>query len=620
MAHEASLPYAYDRRFRTLTLVASIFTLLLVVIGGIVRVTGSGLGCPDWPLCYGQVLPPPQVESIIEYSHRFTAGTVALMLVAIAVSAWRSYRDDRSVFVPAMAGVATIVVQSLIGAIVVALELPPTIVAIHLGTALIMFACVLVATTNAWYTRGSAARVAAPVQSRITSIAVATAIAVYVSILLGATVVGAGASLACRDWPLCQGQIVPALTDSMVTIHVTHRFAALASGILVALLAAEAWRARAHSPRIWKLAATAFGLFVAQVVVGGINVLATMPIVLRALHLALAASVWAAMVVILVVLWRDKAVQSEVGIRVAGGDSNRRPQPEASGFRATLGKYLRLSKPWIVVLLLITTLMSMLIAGKGSASLPLIVFTLLGGALASSGANAINSYLDRDIDVVMNRTRIRPIPRDQIEPRRALIFGLGASLASFAILALFVNLLAAVLAVFGIIYYVFIYTRWLKRTTPHNIVIGGIAGAMPPLVGWAAVTGRIDLLALYLFLIVFYWTPPHTWAMAILFHGDYERAGVPMLPVVRGEDETRRQIVLYSLQLIAVTLLVFAFRMLGWVYLVLALALNGLFLWLALRLMRDMDKPAAKRLYKFSQVYLALLFAAMVIDASVLKG
>jgi len=277
-----------------------------------------------------------------------------------------------------------------------------------------------------------------------------------------------------------------------------------------------------------------------------------------------------------------------------------------------------LSKPWIVALLLTTTLASMLIAGKGSASLPLIVFTLLGGALASSGANAINCYIDRDIDGLMSRTKNRPIPRDRMAPAQALAYGLIAGVASFAVLAIFVNLLAATLAVFGIIYYVLVYTRWLKRSTPHNIVIGGIAGAVPPLVGWAAVTGRVDLLALYLFLIVFYWTPPHTWALTILARSDYERAGVPMLPVVRGEAETRRQIWLYSLQLVAVTLLIFAFRMLGWLYLAIALALNGLFVWLAFRLMRDMDKPAARRLYKYSQLYLALLFTAMVIDAGLI--
>ncbi len=639
----------YSRNFRILTFAASLTTFLLVVIGGIVRVTGSGLGCPDWPLCYGQALPPPQIESIIEFSHRLVASIVGVMVVAMAAIAWRSHRSDRQVTVPALAGVAILVAQILLGAITVVLELPPALVALHLGTALALFACVLLVTVNVSATTLSAAsryeanaamwRSAKAISrtrgerryvaSRIYGLALAAAIAVYILILLGATVVNTGASLACADWPLCHEQLVPPLTDPLVTIHFTHRFAALASVILVALLCVEAWRARRGAPGIWQLALLVFGLFLAQTLIGGVTVLLKMPTVLRAVHLALASLVWGAAVVLVALLRRHAS-------RVAAdadGNSAGRIGPAANltagtgqaiGGRATvksaLGKYVRLTKPWIIVLLLLTTLASMLIAGRGSASLPLIVFTLLGGALASSGANAINCYIDRDIDRLMSRTRNRPIPRHQVEPRQALIFGLAASGASFAVLTVFVNLLAATLALFGILYYVFVYTRWLKRSTPHNIVIGGAAGAMPPLVGWAAVTGRIDLLALYLFLIVFYWTPPHTWALTILVRGDYEKAGVPMLPVARGEAETRRQIWLYSLQLVAVTLLIFAFRLLGWVYLALAMLLNGLFLWLAFRLLREMDKPAARRLYKYSQVYLALLFAAMVVDASLLKG
>ena len=620
----------YSRGFRALTMAASITTFLLVVVGGIVRVTGSGLGCPDWPLCYGQVLPPPQVESIIEWSHRFFAAMVSVMVVAIAVAAWRLYRSDRRIVLPAVAGVVALAAQIVLGKITVDLELPPILVAIHLGTALVLFACVLIVATHVW----TASEATAHTRSgRISPLALATAIAVYALILLGATVVNTGASLACTDWPLCQGQLVPPLSDPLITVHVTHRFAALASGILATLLFVEAWHTRAQSPRAWRLAAVLFGLFVVQVLIGGMNVLLVMPIVLRALHLALAALVWGVAVILFVTLRRngvaaysgavtlERTLVSAIlhsapaqRIERQGGGADR-----SASARAMLGRYVRLTKPWIIALLLTTTLMSMLIAGKGSASLPLIVFTLLGGALASSGANAINCYIDRDIDGLMSRTKNRPLPREQVKPGQALLFGLTASAASFVVLAVFVNLLAATLAVFGIIYYVFVYTRWLKRSTPHNIVIGGIAGAVPPLVGWAAVTGRIDLLALYLFLIVFYWTPPHTWALTILVRGDYEKAGVPMLPVVRGDAETRRQIWLYSLQLVAVTLLIFAFRLLGWVYLALAMVLNGLFLWLAFRLTRDMDKPAAKRLYKYSQLYLALLFTAMVIDAGTLS-
>ena len=613
-----------SRGFRALTLAASIATLALIVVGGVVRVTGSGLGCPDWPLCYGHVLPPPQVESIIEFSHRLVAGIVSLMVAAMAVIALRSHRHDRALVLPALAGAGVLIVQILLGAVTVVLELPPVIVAVHLGTALVLFACVLAVTARVWLAPEPLPAHAQP-RSRMLGLALAAAIGVYLLIVLGATVTAMGASLACPDWPLCQGQLVPVLGDPMVTAHFTHRFAALAAGILVALLLYQARQARAESPRAWRWALVLFGLFVAQALIGGINVLLALPTLWRALHLGVAATVWGAAVVLLVMLARSGRLPSTATAHAARGSRALDSAPGAGAVpglhtappASTFKKYLRLTKPWIIVLLLTTTLTSMLIAGKGSASLPLIVLTLLGGALASSGANAINCYVDRDIDGLMSRTKNRPIPREQIAPGQALIFGLAASAASFVILLLFVNLLAAVLALFGIIYYVFVYTRWLKRSTPHNIVIGGIAGAIPPLVGWAAVTGRLDLLALYLFLIVFYWTPPHTWALAILVRGDYEKAGVPMLPVVRGEAETRRQIWLYSLQLVAVTLLVFAFRMLGWVYLAVAIVLNGLFLWLAFRLTRDMDKPAARRLYKYSQIYLALLFAAMVIDASV---
>lgn len=614
-------PGGYSRGLRRLTLVAALATFVLVVVGGIVRVTGSGLGCPDWPLCYGQVLPPPQIESIIEYSHRTVAGFVSLLIVSLAIWAWRVHRSDRALVLPALAAVGALVVQILLGAITVVYELPPLIVWVHLGTALAIFACVVVAATNVWR---SPKRLSldAPLQGRIVSLAIAAAISTYILLLLGATVVNTGASLACSDWPLCQGQLIPLLRNPLVVIHFTHRFAALASGILVVLLAITAWRVRDREAWLARWALTLLGLFVAQAIIGGLAVLTGMPTLLRGLHLAAATAVWGVAVALVTLLLRSR--RAGLGVTSTPREQSR---PEAvPGLGATpmaaqpsrLSKYVRLSKPWIIALLLTTTLTSMLIAGKGSASLSLIVFTLLGGALASSGANAINCYIDRDIDGLMSRTKNRPIPRDRMAPAQALAYGLIASFASFAVLAMFVNLLAATLAVFGIIYYVFVYTRWLKRSTPHNIVIGGIAGAIPPLVGWAAVTGRVDLLALYLFLIVFYWTPPHTWALAILVRTDYERAGVPMLPVVRGEAETRRQIWLYSLQLVAVTLLIFAFRMLGWVYLAVALALNGLFLWLAFRLMRDMDKAAARRLYKYSQLYLALLFVAMVIDAGLI--
>ena len=302
----------------------------------------------------------------------------------------------------------------------------------------------------------------------------------------------------------------------------------------------------------------------------------------------------------------------------AGARTNARlTRSEAAvGIRRVVADYATLTKPRVQSLLLFTTVATMYVAGDPSLSL--VALTCIGGALSAGGAGAINHYFDRDIDALMKRTAGRPVPSGRVAPGSALAFGIVLGIASFALLSLTVNVLAAALALSGLLGYVLVYTVWLKRTTPQNIVIGGAAGAVPPLVAWAAVTGSLDWSALYLFAIVFYWTPPHFWALSLLMKDDYERAGVPMLPVVRGETETRRQILLYSVLLVAVTLLPFAGRLLDWAYLLAAVALGGAFLALALRLRRSADRRSALRLYLFSLAYLALLFAAMVVDARVL--
>jgi len=289
-----------------------------------------------------------------------------------------------------------------------------------------------------------------------------------------------------------------------------------------------------------------------------------------------------------------------------------KPALAAHGVRQLLADYVTLTKPRVQLLLLLTTVATMEVAG--SPSLGLILLTLLGGALSAGGAGAVNHWYDRDIDVRMARTATRPIPAGRISPRAALSFGIALAALSFAELSLTVNVLAAALALSGFLGYVFVYTLWLKRSTPQNIVIGGAAGAVPPLVGWAAVTGSLDPAALYLFAIVFYWTPPHFWALSLLMKDEYAKVGVPMLPVVRGEDETRRQITLYSVLLVAVTFLPFAGRLFDGLYATAAGLLGGTFLFLAVRLQRAPERRAALRLYLYSLLYLALLFAAMVAD------
>src|SRR3954453_11661536 len=277
-----------------------------------------------------------------------------------------------------------------------------------------------------------------------------------------------------------------------------------------------------------------------------------------------------------------------------------------------LSDYVTLTKPRVQLLLLLTTITTMYVAGGPSVAL--VAITVIGGSLSAGGAAAFNHFYDRDIDAAMPRTATRPVPAGRVSPRAALVYALTLQAASFLLLALAVNVLSATLALLGFLWYTGVYTVWLKRRSPQNIVIGGAAGAVPPLIGWAAVTGSVAPAALYLFAIVFYWTPPHFWALSLLMKDEYARVGVPMMPVVRGEDETRRQITLYSVLLVAITFLPFPGRLFDTIYAAAAGLLGGIFLWLAARLQRNPDRRAALRLYLYSLLYLALLFAAMVAD------
>lgn len=280
--------------------------------------------------------------------------------------------------------------------------------------------------------------------------------------------------------------------------------------------------------------------------------------------------------------------------------------------------YVSLTKPRIIVLLLITTVPAMMVAERGWPSNWLILATLVGGSLSAAGANAINCWYDRDIDSIMVRTQSRPLVRGVIEPAHALAFGIGLGALAFALLWATTTFAAACLALAALLFYVFVYTIWLKRRTPQNIVIGGAAGAFPPMVGWAAVTGDVSLAPVVMFAVIFFWTPPHFWALALRLKGDYAEAGVPMLPVTDGPEVTRLQTLRYSVLLVLVSLLLLPAASLSWIYLPSALVLGGLFTWYAFRLWREPAVVSPMSLYKYSLLYLALLFVAMGVDAAVL--
>jgi protoheme IX farnesyltransferase len=285
-----------------------------------------------------------------------------------------------------------------------------------------------------------------------------------------------------------------------------------------------------------------------------------------------------------------------------------------------LGDYVALTKPRIIELLLVTTVPTMIVAERGLPSLWLVAATVLGGTLAAGGANAMNMVVDRDIDRVMVRTRNRPLASGRLTARAALTFAVGIELAAFGFLWATVNLLSAALAVAACLFYVFVYTLWLKRSSASNIVIGGAAGAVPVLVGWTAVTNSLDWPPLVLFAVIFYWTPPHFWALAIRYRDDYARAHVPMLPVVASLRTTALRIVLYTLLLWALTLLFAPVAGMGDIYIAAALALGAVFTWLTVGLLRDSSPQAAMRVFTWSITYITLLFAAIALDQLVRSG
>ncbi len=597
-------------RFQKLTVATTASTVALVAVGGLVRATGSGLGCPGWPTCFGRLIPPLEHHAVIEYSHRLLATVVVVLVGVQALVAWRRYRPVRQIVRPALAAVVLVLFQAALGGIVVKGELEATLVTAHFATAMALLAVLTSITANSFYEatpqESGSSLGANPAFARL---AVWTAAATFVLLLAGAYVRAEDAGLTFRDWPLMDGRLVPTLGGA-ATLMFMHRALAAAVLLLVVWLAIRARTMANRSGVLVELSTIALVLYAAQVLIGAANVWSGLRPIAVTAHVMVSALIWGVLVAIATVSRRFAANGSP-----SAADVEASANGERASLRETTAAYFQLTKPRIIVLLLITTVPAMLLAERGMPSPWLLLATLAGGAAAAGAANAINNYLDRDIDEVMRRTRRRPIPTHRIEPERALTFGYVLAAASFFFLATVVNVLAATLALSAIAFYVFVYTMWLKRTTTRNIVIGGAAGAVPALVGWAAVTGTVGPPALVLFAIVFVWTPPHFWALAMGYTGDYAAAGVPMLPVVRGERETRRQILLYSLVLFATSLVLVPVAHTGPVYLSTAVVLGGMFVNRALRLWRTSAPSEAPRLFRFSIAYLALLFAAVAVDS-----
>ncbi|HLQ47947.1 MAG TPA: heme o synthase, partial [Candidatus Dormibacteraeota bacterium] len=562
--------------------------------------------------------------------HRTIAVVVGFLVLGLAFVAFRDHRDRASLLWPSLAVVVLVGFQAWLGKETVRLNNSGESVTAHLAAAMSLVGLLVFILARSFYPARIGGRGSS---QRFTLLAAFGAATVFALLLFGSHVTATSQWYVFNDWPLMNGTLFPTMTDA-TSAHILHRWVAIVVGLIVLVVAIAAWRTQRERPVVLRLSLAAGLLFPIQAIVGGIQILTGLSGWSQTLHLALGALIWADMAGLVAVSYYT----ARTAVRAAepSGAGGSIEDPEAAAARAarptktrdSVRAYIALTKPRIIELLLVTTVPAMVLATREVPGIQfghwawLTVWTLVGGTLAAGSANAINCYLDRDIDELMVRTRRRPLPAHQVDPERAVVFGLVLGAISFGVLAFFVNLLAAFLALLAIAFYVVVYTIVMKRTTPQNIVIGGAAGALPPVIGWAAITGNVGVPALLLFALVFYWTPPHFWALSLRIRKDYAAAGVPMLPVVRGIPETTRQIGLYTILMVAISLVLWSVARMGAIYLVAAVVLGALFLRQAYALWRqgsseEASTAGAIRLYKFSISYLTLLFAAIAIDALV---
>ncbi|NTU81535.1 MAG: protoheme IX farnesyltransferase [Chloroflexales bacterium] len=583
-----------SNRLHPLAVAGSLATLAVIISGGLVTATNSASSCPTWPLCTEALVAPATPMAWLAFAHRALVLVAMVLGVMGAAAAWRSPEAERWARLPLLVAPLLGLAEVAAGAVMVKLRLYDAADVSHLALALLVLACqvvpaaVLAQPAAVERLGGRAAREA----RRLGGLAWWTAGATGVlALALSARAIMAPTAAVLTLLPANAGGAV-----AMASL--------LASGTLW-----QTWRTRRADGLLLGGALAVLLLTVTQA-----------PLLLLApstagLSVGLGALLWGAALALAVVTMRRPVMALAPG-RAQGEPV--RAAAKAERQPSLLSDYISLTKPKVISLLLVTTAAAMYITEAGAPSLWLVLWTMVGGYLAAGGAGAINCAFDADIDINMGRTSRRPVPSGRISSRDAMIFGLALSALSVVVMLAFTTPLAAFFSTLGIVYYAWAYTQWLKRSTWQNIVIGGGAGAIPPLVGWTAVTGQLSIAAVLLFAIVFYWTPPHFWALALVKQKDYARAGVPMLPVVAGEAETRWQILVYSAMLVALSLLLTPLGAMGWVYLACAVAMGAIFMRYAWDVWRKGDQASIWGLYKYSLLYLALLFVAMVVDRAVL--
>ncbi|GLV48187.1 protoheme IX farnesyltransferase [Thermus sp. LT1-2-5] len=588
------------------------WNVLVALWGAYVRATGSGAGCgAHWPTCNGEILPrSPQVETLIEFTHRATSGLAFLSVLFLFLWALRRFPGGHPVRFGAGLSLLFMVTESLVGASLVLFGWTAHNVSaeravvqmVHLANTYLLLAALAL---TAWWASGGA-----PLRLRGQG-AVGWALLLGLLALLFLGMSGAVTALGDLLFPV--RNTLEALERSLtpgehflVRLRVLHPLIAVSVGLYVVFAGFLVAHLR-PSGATRRLAQGLAYLYGVQLLVGLVNVWLKAPVWMQILHLFLAYAVW----LLFVLLMASSLARGARRVELGEGQG---AQVHRGTGGATWKDYLALTKPRVISLLLLTTLLAMLIAAKGWPGTGLFLAVALGGYLMAGAANAINMVVDRDIDARMKRTAKRPTVTQRISSRDALLFAFALALLGFGLLGWAANLLAATLALMGLIWYVLVYTLYLKRRTWQNIVIGGAAGAFPPLVGWAAVTGELNLFAWYLFALIFFWTPVHFWALALMIQDDYRAVGVPMLPVVLGERVTVMQIALYALLTALISLMPLLLGELGLLYLLFSLALNALLLLKSLALYRQPERRTAVSLYKYSMLYLALLFVAMAVD------
>lgn len=590
-----------------------LYNLPVIVFGAYVRASFSGDGCGNhWPDCGGQVIPvAAQTKTLIEFTHRMMSGIDGLLVFTLFLWCWRFLPKANLARWASFLALLFTADEAWIGRKLVLLRL----VAHNTSPARAVWMSAHLA--NTFLLLGSLAVTAAlasgwkPVRWKGQG-AVGWALAggLIATMLLGVS----GAVTALGDTLFPAAGHVAGLKASLAPqahflqkLRLLHPLIAMTVGLYTLLLAGLASHLR-PSENTNRFARGIFLMFLLQIATGFLNYALSAPIAMQLIHLLLADLVWINLILLSVAALSRDAPH----IELPQADS----APPVTHPAVTWKTYLTLTKPRVISLLLFTTLAAMVIARGGWPGTILFLAVAIGGYMAAGAANAINMVIDRDIDGLMKRTASRPTVTEQIPSRKALLFGFGLAALSFIILAVAANLLTAMLAFAGLVFYVVIYTLMLKRRTWQNIVIGGAAGSFPPLVGWAAVRGDLSVLAWLLFAIIFVWTPVHFWALALLIKDDYAAAGVPMLPVVKGDRATVIQIGAYALVTTCVSLIPMALRDAGWLYLAGAIALNAVLLQQCAQLYRRPERPQASRLFHYSMLYLALLFLVLALDRS----